>query len=141
MEIFKHKFYPYSKYHKEHSALMSHIEKLKKRGLKLVEMTDKKTPNAYNFVIDNDKGGYWLVYRFKENDQTKKIRVGTEFYYRESVDGKGIVKITERMKHISKKPELDTFKIEGVNFKFQPIFETFNSIYEMLDDGDLTFAK
>lgn len=133
----KHKNFTYSEFHKEGSAMKAHTEKLKKRGCKLVEWNDTKTPNAFIVIYDNDKRGYWVYYRFGKEQTKPKFKKGQKFYYRESVSGKGIVEITKVVADEHNRHFLNEYDLKGVNFTFSSFGETESTIEKMISNRDL----
>lgn len=133
----KHKNFAYSVFHKDGSAMKAHTEKLKKRGCKMVEGNDTKTPTAFTVIYDNDKAGYWVYYRFGKEQTKPKFKKGQKFYYRESVGGKGIVEIIKVTADEHNRHSLNSYDLKGINFTFSSFGETESEIEKMISDGDL----
>ena len=135
----KHKNFTYSEFHKDGSAMKSHTEKLKNRGCKMVEGNDTKTPKAFTVIYDNDKGGYWVYYRFGKDQTKPKFKKGQKFNYRESIDSKGVVEIVKVTADEHKRHNLNTYDIKGVNFTFSSFGESESEIEKMIKEGDLRY--
>lgn len=118
--------------------MKTHVEKLKNRGCKLVEGNDTKIAKAFTIIYDNEKRGYWVFYRFEKEQIKPKFKKGQKFYYRESVDGKGIVQITKVTPDQYKRHALNLYDLKGLNFAFSSISETESDIENMITNGDLT---
>jgi len=133
--------FTYAKFHKEGKAMKAHSEALKKRGCKLVEANDKKTINAFIIAYDNDKGGYWIFYRFGKDRKTPKYKKGDKFYYRESVGGKGIVVIDKVSADSLGRLEMTTYYLRDskTNELYDMPFES--DIEFQIENGDLTPIK